>query len=265
VRHRYSSVAWTCTKDLEALSPKDVRIVEGWNDGTPQFMVPSKIAYLPDDKRFGFAVHRDLQSISGLKVLLPMTEENELPAFLPKSEGRDEIEESYRILKQLNKTTVEAVSDFLRFLWIHTITDIERRLTREVAGYVSRVVMLTVPSWWSPQDMERLRKAAELSGILDNASGHETELHLVPEAEAAIYDVYFGLQDHPMFEVGDVLIACGCGKVSSDCSSSQQVANQYWTRHSLMSLLLNYLRLITAIFSSKNVLRRMVREYLVLK
>jgi hypothetical protein len=220
MHHRYSSVAWACTKDLEALSPKDIRIVNGWNDSTPQFMVPTKIAYLPDDIRFGFAVHRDVQAISGLKVLLSITEENDLPAFFPKSVGIDKLLEAHRILKQLSKTAVDAVSDFLRFLWSHTMADVERRLSPAATGYVSRIVMITVPSWWSPQAMEQLRSAAQLAGMLDNASGPETELHFVSEAEAAIYDVCLNLQDHPIFEEGGALIACGCGKVSSNSCSS---------------------------------------------
>ncbi len=158
--------------------------------------VPSKMFYKDNQIRWGFNIPPEEKPLQWFKLLL--LREEDLDAGI---RGSPYIKEAREMLKKLNKTAEDVVSDYLGLLWKHLLRAIQRVLGQaSVDGMPFRVV-ITFPAIWPLYAQSRMRQAAHTAGILDHRHGGETKLHLCPEPEAAAVAVMDDTDGHPV-EVG---------------------------------------------------------------
>jgi hypothetical protein len=109
-------------------------------------------------------------------------DQRDLPADVKDS---DFLQEARDKLAAIGKTPEDAVADYLRLLWEHAISSIQRdRGQRAVDGLPFKVV-LTTPAVWPPYAQRKMRDAAQKAGILRHRPCGPTTLDLVQEPEAA--------------------------------------------------------------------------------
>lgn len=112
-----------------------------------------------------------------------------------------QIRRARELLRRAGKTPVQAVADYLLFLWKHAIDSIEQELGESaVEGSPFRVV-LTVPAVWTSKAVRRMRQAAIDAGILESRLAGETTLHFVSEPEAAALATFEDMKSRPNFQV----------------------------------------------------------------
>lgn len=119
------------------------------------------------------------------------------------SSSSPQIQRARALLQKSGKTPQQAVADYLRNLWNHVLTSIDKVMGEiAVESTVFRVV-LTVPAVWTTKAVKRMRQAAIDAGILDTRLGGETKLHFVSEPEAAALATFDDLKALPNFKVAD--------------------------------------------------------------
>lgn len=96
-----------------------------------------------------------------------------------------QIQRARGLLRNIRKTATEAVADYLRFLWQHTINKIRETLGRTVLSGTPFRVVITVPAVWNHKAVRKMRQAALDAGILEPRLCSDTTLHFVSEPEAA--------------------------------------------------------------------------------
>lgn len=131
------------------------------------------------DTAWGYEVPADSNPFRWFKLLLRA---EDLGSELRRSEfatrSRDMMEES-------DKSAVDLIADYLRLLWNHTISTIERARGDTVVEDSNIHVVITVPAIWKSYTRQAMEEAAKRAGILDSRKARDTELTFVPEPEAA--------------------------------------------------------------------------------
>lgn len=94
-------------------------------------------------------------------------------------------------LKNLRKTAVEVISDYLRFLWKHILERLRIRLTAPALDNMALKIVLTVPAIWDHNAQQQMLSAATTAGMLDYRSCGQTEITLLAEPAAAALATYF--------------------------------------------------------------------------
>lgn len=95
------------------------------------------------------------------------------------------VENSDAMLSRLDKTAIDVVTDYLRFLWHYTLQDIERKQGVGFRDAYKLSVVLTVPAVWTQAAKEKTLAAGR-------AAGMPQDIELVTEPEAA---AIFALKD----------------------------------------------------------------------
>jgi hypothetical protein len=83
------------------------------------------------------------------------------------------------------RTILNVVADYLQFLWLYAVTDMEKRLSKEAVAAMVFKVVLTVPAGWNDEAQALMREAAVKAGILRHRPIGKTTLSFVTEPEAA--------------------------------------------------------------------------------
>ncbi|KAK8122680.1 hypothetical protein PG984_011350 [Apiospora sp. TS-2023a] len=185
--------------------------------------VPSKVHYGKNGElRWGFDTPEDEKALEWMKLLL--LKDNDLPGYLRTS---THLKKTREMLREQGKTPVTVIADYLRNLWQHSHEVLsEEHGDRMVKDHPFNVV-LTVPAIFPEYARQRMRKAAEQAGILDDrppgTTGHpprNTTLDFISEPEAAaIHVLYRQLSDRPDLKVGDTFIVVDCGGGTVDIIS----------------------------------------------
>lgn len=177
--------------------------------------VPSDIAYDADGHvHCGFDIPEDCQRLKWVKLLLE-TDPDPRKAILLQAE---EVINTRNSLAALGKTPVEAVSDYLRWLWntvCETIADEQN--DPELLATSNVTVMMTVPAMWSDAAKENTFQAAEIAGI--NADGRTVKFITEPEA-AAIAELQLRISNGQIGK-SDCVIICDAGGGTVDLVSYQ--------------------------------------------
>lgn len=109
------------------------------------------------------------------------------------------IEAARTRLAESGKEPMEVVAKYLRQLWRHTLSELEKRFDELVVQYTQFKVYLTVPAIWDERARRLMRQAAMKSGICDSREDAKaTHLELVSEPEAAalaVFQEYKGQHD----------------------------------------------------------------------
>jgi molecular chaperone DnaK (HSP70) len=126
---------------------------------------------------------------------------------MPSSEER--VVEATRIqLKELKKTAVDVISDYLRFLWQHVLERLRIRLTAPALDNMAFKIVLTVPAIWDHNAQQQMITAATRAGMLDQRRlCGETEITLMAEPAAAALATYFDseIKLNPIVKVSLIL------------------------------------------------------------
>ncbi|KAL2060461.1 hypothetical protein VTL71DRAFT_9492 [Oculimacula yallundae] len=200
----YSGVSWAYP------GRRDVRLITNWPN--PKTMnatndkVPSTISYCNGKvERWGYSNRDKDETFRWFKILLE-----------PSHKYNDEVKEvrdASKLLKSLNKSPEEVVSDYLKVLWDYTMEDIKQEVKEDnwKRDYALKVV-ITVPAMWSDAAKDKTKKAALMAGMPDNIT-------MITEPEAAALSIIRDKADEESLGVGDTFVVCDAGGGTVDLIS----------------------------------------------
>ncbi|KAI5795147.1 hypothetical protein EDC01DRAFT_74332 [Geopyxis carbonaria] len=147
--------------------------------------VPSEIAFTPTETFYGFDipygphVPPDIERLEWLKLMLePQPKRQELANSI-------EVREMRETLQRLQKTPVDAVSEYLRWLWDNICKKIiELEGDENIFQKVDVTVVMTMPAVWSDKAQNNTLLAVEKAGIV--SEGVTLKFTTEPEAAAIL-------------------------------------------------------------------------------
>lgn len=172
-------MAWATKVDLEN---KNINFITSWPGiGREEGKVPTELWY-DDDKEisWGYEVPADADPFRWFKLLLLHNEDLE-----PELRESEFMVQARYMTEESGKTAVDLVADYLRLLWKHTMSTIERSRGETVVEALPIHIVLTVPAIWKSYARQAMEEAAKKSGILAPRLAGETKLTFAPEPEAA--------------------------------------------------------------------------------
>lgn len=218
---RYSGVAWAYSK-----SPDDINIITNWDStefGTAdKGKAPTRISYAPsvhsgEDSShitWGYGVGDNDEAVEWFKLLL--LDELDMD---DKQRNSAQIKKARNLLRKAGKTPVQAVADYLRLLWTHAISNIEKDYGEAAVEGLPFQVVCTVPAVWTTKAVSQMREAAKHARILDRRLAGETTLSFVSEPEAAALATFDDFKNRPNFQTGDSFVVCDAGGGTVDLIS----------------------------------------------
>ena len=160
-----------------------VNIVTDWKGVSAaadvKVKVPTIISY-ENGTRWGYDVPSDEEPLMWFKLLL--LRESDISVTIRDSV---QIARAREMLRRQKKDVIDVIGDYLRLLWNNAMEDIGKQLPRQSINGMPFRVIITVPASWPDYAERSMRRAAEKAGILAERLSGETELHFVPEPEAA--------------------------------------------------------------------------------
>lgn len=219
--HRYSGVAWAYSKQ-----PDDINIITNWDsteyESSDKGKAPTRISYEPTVHNgdeyspqitWGYGVGDD-EAVEWFKLLL-LDDAN----MDDKQKNSPQVKKAKNLLRKADKTPVQAVADYLRLLWTHTISNIEKAYGEATIEGLPFQVVCTVPAVWTTKAVNKMREAAKQARILDSRMAGETTLSFVSEPEAAALATFDDFKNRPNFQVGDSFVVCDAGGGTVDLIS----------------------------------------------
>lgn len=215
INYSYSGVAWAYSKEVD-----DIHIITDWESSevgtSDKGKAPTRVSYAPAVQKndgkgstvtWGYGVSDNQEAIEWFKLLL--LDDSDMDEKQKKS---PHILKARSLLEKANKTPVQAVSDYLRLLWDHAITNIRKEAGEDFLRGLPFRVVCTVPAIWGNKAIGRMRQAASEAGILDYRTAiGETKLFFVSEPEAAALATFNNLQKRPNLQAGDTFVVCDAG------------------------------------------------------
>jgi hypothetical protein len=204
-----SGVAYAVVTDPKNDSVK-IEVIREWPHGSLAENIPSDIAYNESGEPigYGFDIPEDAQPVQWVKLLLEPSELGE------KRPGTERIWQSMGVLDKIRKHPIDAVADYLRWLW----SEVEKSL--EASGddldTDETIVVITLPASWSDRAKNSMLQAAQKAGI-DN--GRTLKFRAEPEA-AAMCELKTRAKKEQI-AVGDCFIVCDAGGGTVDVVSFQ--------------------------------------------
>ncbi|KAF1850457.1 uncharacterized protein K460DRAFT_422933 [Cucurbitaria berberidis CBS 394.84] len=223
----YSGVAWAYSKQ-----PDDIKIITDWDciefQNSDKGKAPTRIAYgqpqpdclvdisgdsAPTQVTWGYGVE-DTEVAEWFKLLL--LDEDDLTE---EKKHSPQIKKARKCLQKAGKTPVQAVGDYLRLLWNHAISNIEKDFGPVVVEGLQFQVVCTVPAVWTTRAVDRMRQAAKDAGIISDRLAGQTTLRFISEPEAAALATLEDLKARPNFKKGDTFVVCDAGGGTVDLIS----------------------------------------------
>ncbi|KAI0483753.1 hypothetical protein F4859DRAFT_473995 [Xylaria cf. heliscus] len=207
----YSGVAWATRVDWEN---KNINFITSWpGTGREEGKVPTELWYDDDEQvSWGYEVPTDANPFRWFKLLLLHPEDLD-----PELRESDFVVRARQMMKESGKTAVSLVADYLRLLWEHIMSTIERARGEAVVEALPIHIVLTVPAIWKCYARQSMENAAKRSGILNPRLAGATKLTFAPEPEAAalaaLYEQGSGVRP------GNVYIVCDAGGGTVDLIS----------------------------------------------
>ena len=212
-------MAWAYSKQ-----PEDINIITNWDSteyaSADKGKAPTTILYGKsyDRTTWGYGVGGEDEAVEWFKLLL--LDDSDMS---PKQRRSPQITKAKQFLQKAGKTPVQAVADYLRLLWKHAITNIERSFGEAAVEGLPIRVVCTVPAVWTTDAVGKMREAAKEAGILDYRLAGDTTLDFVSEPEAAALATFDDLQKRPNFKEGDSFVVCDAGGGTVDLISYKVV------------------------------------------
>ncbi|CZR34230.1 uncharacterized protein FPRO_01385 [Fusarium proliferatum ET1] len=211
----YSGVAWAYSRQ-----PDDIEIVTSWdsqlNHCSDVEKAPTQLFY--DERaqgvKWGYGIPSENEPLKWFKLLL--LETKDIPVEVAAS---TQLQESRRLKYKVMKDPIEIIATFLRNLWDHTTESIKRTIGADLVRRCKLQVVITLPAIWPPYAQQRMKQAAQQSGILDARSAGATSLHFISEPEAAALATIKDLSKRSTIKAGDTIIVCDAGGGTVDLIS----------------------------------------------
>ncbi|KAJ4861040.1 hypothetical protein T069G_06028 [Trichoderma breve] len=207
----YSGVAWTTSS-----RPGHINIITNWdavkNYCSDKEKVPSVIHY--DDKgeiSWGYTVPEKASSFKFEWFKLCLLDEGDIPKDL---RNAAQIQAAQKSLRDSNKHVEDVISDYLRELWTHSITNIRRAVGGQLVDISKFKVVVTIPAIWPSYAQASMVRAIKKAGILESRIPGDTVLKFITEPEAAALATINDMctyNSRPNMEVGDHFIVCDAG------------------------------------------------------
>lgn len=202
---RYSGVAWATRVDFEN---NQVNLITSWPDhGREEGKAPTELWYDDDDDDepvWSYGVPVDEDPYRWFKLLLLRTED--LDVEVRQSNAVVRVRE---MMEKSGRTAVGLIADYLRLLWEHTLSTIERARGEDIVEALAIHVVITVPAVWKGYARQAMKEAAAKSGIMDSRLAGPTKLTLVPEPEAAALSTL--LEQGSGVRPGNLYVICDAG------------------------------------------------------
>lgn len=145
--------------------------------------VPSVIHY--DDQgevSWGYSVPEKASSLKFEWFKLCLLRKGDIPKDI---RNAAQIRAARKSLRQSNKGVEDVISDYLRELWKHSITNIRRAVGGQLVDISKFKVVATIPAIWPSYAQARMTQAIRKAGILDSRIAGDTVLKFITEPEAA--------------------------------------------------------------------------------
>lgn len=219
--------------------PEQINIITSWktsfNFNSDKEKVPTSISYRNKDETpaWGYAAPIGESSLKWFKLCL--LEREDIPEYL---RGSQNLQTARASLEKLGIHAVDAISDYLRELWNHSLACVERAEGASMMNLSSFKVIVTLPAIWPAYALYRMKEAIEKAGIMNFRSTADTILQFIPEPEAAALaslqdmsdradikvresdhvELVFALLMNSYYQNGDHFVVCdaGGGTVVSD-------------------------------------------------
>jgi hypothetical protein len=200
---RYSGVGWATKADFEN---NQINFITSWpGTGREEGKVPTELCYDDDgEASWGYDVPPDKEPFRWFKLLLLNSEDLD-----PEVRESEFVTSARKLMEDNDYTAVGLVAEYLRLLWDHIMSTIERALGEIAVEALQFHVVITVPAIWKGYARQAMEDAAEASGILDYRLAGETSLAFAPEPEAAAMSTL--LEQGSGIRPGNVYTICDAG------------------------------------------------------
>lgn len=190
-----------CNNSIEYAPVADIGAI-----GITSDKVPTEISYTPstdsssDEKtiKWGFQFRPEEPRLRCIKLFLERN--HKLPHFVSPLDTAAQ-------LGKYRKTVMDAVSDYLKEIYKHTIETLTRRYGETFMSMTKVQFVLTVPAVWSDAAKDATLRAAEKAGM-----GHKGDLKIISEPEAAAVYTLKAIQPNHL-KIGDNFIVCDAGEL----------------------------------------------------
>ncbi|RYP20439.1 hypothetical protein DL765_002815 [Monosporascus sp. GIB2] len=206
----FSGVSWLFHNGIKA--PANPEVITRWLSrharNSDRVKVPTKLYYdkHTKDVSWGYNIPEG-EPVQWFKLLL--LNDEDLPAHL---QGSAHIRKARAMLEELGKDATQVTADYLKQLWQHTMKAIEKVKGPSLIRVTPIHVVLTVPAIYQDYGRERMRRAAELAGILKKRPVCEdTTLSFVTEPESAVMATLPELDYRGDLKPNDAFVLCDCG------------------------------------------------------
>ncbi|KAJ4323450.1 hypothetical protein N0V84_004322 [Fusarium piperis] len=207
----YSGVAYSRRKN----APK---LITNWknlrNFNHDKEKVPSAVFYNENtegDFSWGYAVPIEEDVLRWFKLLL--VDEDDLPFKIRTS---PHVVTARALVKQLSKTPVEVIGDYLGELWKHARENIMRAVGQRVFKIARLHFVVTLPAIWPHYARARMEEALVRAGIREARPAGDTTVDFISEPEAAALACLEGSSDEIDLNLGEHLIVCDAGGGTAD-------------------------------------------------
>ncbi|RGP77335.1 hypothetical protein FLONG3_4570 [Fusarium longipes] len=211
----FSGVSWAHSRDPDA-----IEIVTSWdseyNHCSDVEKTPTQLYFDKNDQdvKWGYAIPPDKEPLKWFKLLL--LEATDLPAETAIS---TQLQEAHRLMNEAGKEPIEVIAMFLRQLWSHSIESIRRAIGADLLERSKYEVVITLPAIWPPYAQNRMKEAAQKSGVLDRRSAGATNLRFISEPEAAALATIKDMGKRSTIKAGDTIVVCDAGGGTVDLIS----------------------------------------------
>ncbi|RKL33579.1 hypothetical protein BFJ72_g9803 [Fusarium proliferatum] len=212
----YSGVAWAYSRE-----PEEIELVTSWdaelNHCSDVEKAPTQLLY--DNNKgtsWGYSIPADKDALKWFKLLL--LDSGDVPTDVAVS---CQLRHARKLLDKKKRDPVEVIACYLRKIWNHAIDSIRRSVGIELLQKSRFHVVITLPAIWPPYAQQRMKQAANASGILDARSCGDTKLRFISEPEAAALATIKDLSKRSTMKVGDTMVICDAGGGTVDLISYQ--------------------------------------------
>ena len=122
----------------------------------------------------------------------------------PGTEDSPELNTIRKLLEKYNKSAYQVSVDYLRKLWGHTKQHLANRLGGGFSDCYKVLVVLTVPTIWTPDSIKMAERLAREAGFPGS-------IHLLQESEAAAIAAIEESGVRPFLELNDIITVCDAG------------------------------------------------------
>lgn len=196
-------MAWATQVEFE---DNQINLITSWpGNGREEGKVPTELWYSDDgEPAWGYDIPVDVEPFRWFKLLLLRDEDlgNELrhDKFVVQAKA---------LIDSSGKTPQGLITDYLRLLWDHTISTIERAHGETVVEALVFHLVITVPAIWKSYARQAMEDAIRDAGILDDRLAGPTRLTFAPEPEAAALPTL--LEQGAGVQPGNIYLICDAG------------------------------------------------------